>query len=169
MEYLGLLVLIAGGGVLIYYIARAQSSSDHPPSVVPQPKDTPLQQALKQLTAIIEACQTDHPHATPALLFMAASDGTVSRQELRIILGFCERQGSVFSSDWSDACEHLNAGININVTGGEAGARDNIADLTDKPVKYRAAFLGAAEAIVACNRTTNTTKQRLIKQARDLV
>jgi hypothetical protein len=168
MEYLGLLVLIAGGAVLIYYIVRAQSSSGPKPAAAP-PKDTPLQIALKQLTSIIDACQESHPHATPALLFIAASDGTVSRQELRIIIGFCERQGSIFSADWSAACEHLNAGININVTGGEAGARDNIADIADKPVKYRAAFLGAAEAIVACNRTTNATKQRLIEQVRSLV
>lgn len=167
MSWLGWLI-IAG---IIYFAWKqfVQPGMKEGMGTPPPPRDNPLQGPLRDLTEAMNKCTAQHDEAVSSLIFMAASDGTVSRQELRIIIGFCERQGTVLGKAWVGACDHLNAGLKLSITGGESGARDNIAALSAKPVGYRAAFLGAAEAIVASNKTTNAAKRRLLEQARGLV
>lgn len=131
--------------------------------------NSPLQKALHAMGNAMEKCIADHENAVNALTFMAASDGKVSRQELRIIIGFCERMGTQVGKQWEDACEYLNSGLTISVKGGLSGAEENIAALKDRAINYRAAFLGAAEAIVASNRTSNISKRKLLDQARALI
>jgi len=170
MDILTFIVVGAIGGAVLYGIFQSkptQQDGGRPPP--PQPLSAPLKTAHERLSKILADCQADHHEAASALLWLAGSDGTVSRQELRIIIGFCERQGARVEKSWGSALDFLNSGLNISVTGGEGGAMANITDLRSKPMSYRIAFVGAVEAIIAANKTSNSAKRRLADAARMLV
>lgn len=168
MEFFTLFVFAIIIGGVIYGIFRSPRAAATKPQPE-KPLSDPLKEARDRLLKIMTICQVDHDEATSSLLWLAGSDGTVSRQELRIIIGFCERQGAPVEKTWGKALEFLNSGLNISVTGGEKGAAANIAALRDKPMSYRIAFVGAVEAIIAANKTSNAAKRRLADSARALV
>jgi hypothetical protein len=117
----------------------------------------------------MEKCQEAHKEAVLALAWMAPADGIISRQELRIIINFCINQGVHAEQSELQAIEELNKGLNMKTTGGESAALENIKSLMTRPLTYRAAFLGAAEAIAAANKTVNASKKRALNAARELI
>lgn len=128
-----------------------------------------LQQALDNLTLIMNKCQVEHELAVLILTWLAASDGTVSRVELRIIIDFCQNQGTVIDNKLISSLDRLNSGLNISVTGKESSIFENIEALKDKPLNYRENFLGAAVAICSSNKTINAAKKRVLDKIRTLV
>lgn len=165
MEILLLLVVI---GVIAYLmIPGGKKQAPQQPDNKPIPNR--LQSVADMLSKVISDCESGHPDAFPALAWMAASDGTVSRQELRILIGFCERQGTSIEASWKDALEHLNSGMKMSVGGGEKEATGHISALAEMPINYRAAFLGAAEALAASNRTSSAAKNRILEAARKII
>lgn len=165
MEILLLLVIIGA----IAYLMIPSSKKQTPKQPDSKPITNRLQSAANTLSKVISDCQSSHPDAFPALAWMAASDGTVSRQELRILIGFCERQGTSIEATWKDALEHLNSGMKMSAGGSEKGSIEHISALAKMPINYRAAFLGAAEALAASNRTSNAAKNRILEAARKII
>lgn len=162
-----LLLVVIIAAIYIYYTYTSNSLPEQPATSRGISKEIEI--AQRRLTEIMDTCTKDHPEAVHALTWMSGSDGTVSRQELRIIIGFCERQGAPIRTGWQSVIDYLNSGLSLSTTGGETGAKENIAALSSKPITYRAAFLGAAEAILAANKTTNAAKRRLVESARKLI
>lgn len=164
------LMLVAIAAVILYFgYSQTKRQPSTPEQNTGRGQNNEIALAKQQLAEIMDACTAAHPEAVHALIFIAGSDGTVSRQELRVIIGFCERQGATIKLGWKSVLDYLNAGLQLSITGGEAGAKENIASLSAKPMAYRAAFLGAAEAILAANSTTNKSKRNLVEQARKLI
>lgn len=125
--------------------------------------------ALLGLQKVMETCQTDHKHASLALTWLASSDGVISQQELRIIVNFCETQGSHFNKSDLKSIDRLNAGLNMKVTGGEVGALENLAEIRSRDIQYRAAVVAAVDAICLANKTINASKKRFQQAARELI
>ena len=95
----GFLVLLGGLGVLwllLTYGSPAASADDVPDEIEDNPNDA-TKSDRKALSSAIKACQKSHPEATSTLSWLAAQDGAVSKQELRIIFRFCEAQGTVIN------------------------------------------------------------------------
>lgn len=159
------LLLLTAAGI---YWAIQQKPRGTPPATEPPRIDNELESARRRLAEIMSTCEQNHAEAVHSLLWLAGSDGTVSRQELRIIISFCERQGTSIEKGWGRALDRLNSGLNISTTGGESGALSNIEALRDRPLPYRIAYAGAAEAIAAANKTSNAAKRRLVAAAHAL-
>lgn len=121
------------------------------------------------LSTALSACQEDHREAVNALTWLAAADGTVSKQELRGIFRFCEEQGSPISKDAYKAIDSLNAGMSMQVKATEADAHLSIAALTKKDASYRLAFYGVANKLCGSQKKLNQAKQRFLKQAEAIV
>lgn len=162
-------VIIWVAFVLLRRSDAATDTTTAAPSGAPKAISSEIQDALEALGKLCDTCKAAHDDAFHALVFIAASDGKVSRQEFRIILGFCERMGSDLGGRWPEVVEKLNDGITISIDAREATISEHIEALRNRPVPYRAAFLGAVEAIVASNRTSNATKRRLLDQSRNLI
>lgn len=128
-----------------------------------------LQKALDSLTLIMNKCQAEHDLAVVILTWLAASDGTVSRAELRIIIDFCQNQGTVIDNNLISSLDRLNSGLNISVFGKEASVFEKMEELKEKPLNYRANFLGAVVAISSSNKTINVGKKRVLDKIRTLV
>lgn len=145
------------------------TSDNHEATKIGEAAMATMKRTMAILEAAIAQCHDEHPHAAAALFFMAGSDGSISRNELRIILGFCERQGTAIGGEWQTAQDHVNAGIKIQTTDNPASVEQHIAALAAKPIAYRAAFLGAIEAINASSKTSSPTKRRILERAQALV
>lgn len=165
MEFI--IVVIAAIAIWIYFqfsSVNTESRSNSQSGISPS-----LQNSLEKLQRAMGKCQQEHEAATLALTWLASSDGTISRQELRIIVNFCINQGTEIPSSDLAAIDNLNSGLNMKITGGENAALENMAELKSKPMHYRAAFLGATEAICAANKTVNASKKRFLQAARELL
>ena len=160
----GFLVLLGGLGVLwllLTYGSPAASTDDVPDEVV----DGEIKADRETLATALDACQTAHPEVADALSWLAAQDGTVSKQELRIIFQFCEAQGTAINERAYTALARLNSGVSMKVGITEAEALQSIAALASKPVAYRLAFYGAANRLCGSQKNISQAKQRFLKQA----
>jgi len=121
------------------------------------------------LSAALAACQAAHPDAVNALSWLAAADGTVSKQELRGIFRFCEDQGTPIPKGAYTAIDSLNAGMSMNVKTTEAEAHRSIAALADKTAAYRLAFYGTANKLCGSQKSRSPTKERFLKKTASIV
>lgn len=121
------------------------------------------------LSTALAACQNGHPDAVNALSWLAAADGTVSKQELRGIFRFCEDQGTPIAKTAYTAIDSLNAGMSMKVKTSETEAHRSIAALADKTTAYRLAFYGTANKLCGSQKQINPTKQRFLKQAEAII
>lgn len=128
-----------------------------------------LKQAEHALQAAIASCQENHPHAFKALAWLAASDGTVSKQELRLIFRFCEAQGTQINRDAHEAIDLLNTGLNMSVTGSEKDVHESLSELAGKPLAYKTSFFGAAHALCGTQKRLSQAKQRFLEKAEALI
>ena len=145
---LGAIVVIA----VILWKVNSKSNNDNQPSGNSNQNNSQalpltLQKSLEDLKLIMDKCQAEHELAVLILTWLAASDGTVSRAELRIIIDFCKNQGTVIENSLISSLDRLNSGLNISVSGKEASVVENIEMLREKSMSYKANFLGAAVAI----------------------
>lgn len=120
------------------------------------------------LSTALAACQKEHPDAVNALSWLAAQDGTVSKQELRNIFRFCAEQGTSINQLAYTAIDSLNAGMSMTVKTTEIEAHQSIESLVNKPVAYRLAFYGATNKLCGSHKNLSQAKQRFLKQAEDI-
>lgn len=166
METIVFLVLVIGG--LVLYLMHSSKASDaHNPTTPPD--DDPIMEAHRILKAAMDVCNTDHSAAAQALLWLAASDGTISKQEARNLFRFCEKQGSTLPSGTNDALDYLNNGMTIRTSRTEREVQTDLAEIAARPIPYRAAFLGAAHAICGGNKRISKTKQDFLDRVAQLV
>lgn len=121
------------------------------------------------LSTALAACQAAHPDAVNALSWLAAADGTVSKQELRGIFRFCEDQGTPIAKGAYKAIDSLNAGMSMNVKTTEAEAHRSIAALADKTAAYKLAFYGTANKLCGSQKSRSPTKERFLKKTASIV
>lgn len=163
------LILLA---VIIWFFIRSQSSKNLPGTPMDEAERN-IQRALHQdrqiLATALGACQTTHKDAVDALSWLAGADGTVSKQELRLIFRFCEAQGTAIDQAAYKAIDKLNAGLSMNIQSTEADAYRSIAALAGKPGAYKMAFYGAANKLCGSQKQQNRTKERFIKKAEEIL
>ena len=121
------------------------------------------------LSTALASCQEEHQAAVNALTWLAAADGTVSKQELRGIFRFCEDQGTPIDKGAYKAIDSLNAGMSMQVKATEADAHRSISSLTGREAPYRLAFYGAANKLCGSQKQLSQAKQRFLKQAEAIV
>ena len=166
---MALMIVIVCILVIGYFYLDAQKTSDNSTLENSSGLSSDLKNSLEQLQRVMNKCQQEHEHAVCALIWLASSDGTISRQEFRVMISFCTRQGTQIEKLDLNSIDKLNSGLNMKISGGENAAIENIAMLKIKSIQYRAAFLGATEAICSANKTINSSKKRFQQAARDLI
>lgn len=166
MEAFFIILLVLGGAVWAF-IQIYKPKDSAPP--IQQIVDDPLAEARRLLSSALDKCSQDHSSAAPTLLWLAATDGTISKQEARIIFRFCEQQGTTLPSGLSAALEYLNSGMAITAQGSESDVIENLSEIYKKPIPYRAAFIGAAHAICGSNKRISKVKQDFLDRANRLV
>lgn len=171
METIVVLLLIVLG--LAWYVMHLFKAERSQPSkhtyYREQPADDPIREAHRTLNAAMDVCNSDHAAAAQALLWLAASDGTISKQEARNLFRFCEKQGSTLPSGTNDALDYLNNGMTIQTSRTEREVQNDLEEIAKRPITYRAAFLGAAHAICGGNKRISKTKQDFLDRAAKLV
>lgn len=164
-------LLIAAG--LVGYLFRLFNKSDSPTTRVDEHQqeepDDEFKKAQHTIKAAMDACYADHEPAVHALLWLAGSDGTISKQEARNVFRFCEKQGTALPKGTYDALEYLNNGMHISTNHSLSEALSELATLTAKTIQYRAAFIGAAHAICGGNKRISKAKQDFLDSANRLV
>ncbi len=133
------------------------------------PQRDPMKEASKALQQCLGLCQDQHPEAVNALLWIAATDGTVSKQEARNVFRFCEMQGTPVTDAVYDALEYLNSGMRFTTSRSGDDVKKDFSILREKPVAYRAAFIGAAHAICGNAKKMSKTKREFLTRAEGLV
>lgn len=155
------------------YLKHLFSQSDKKPATTSIAAESesadPLLEARRVLKAAMDKCQNDHEAAYQALLWLAGSDGTISKQEARNVLRFCERQATELPAGTYDALEYLNNGMQISTGRTSKEALADLATLADKPIAYRTAFIGAAHAICGGNKRISKAKQDFLDRASSLM
>ena len=127
------------------------------------------QRALSILSDALNNCLSDHAQAVDALLWLAGSDGTVSKQEARNVFRFCEQQGTQIGKEVYAALEHLNNGMSFKLRKSTPEVMDGVAQLAGKEMRYRVAFIGAAHAICGGSKRISAVKQKFLDQIAKLV
>ncbi|MDP1925746.1 MAG: hypothetical protein Q8K57_13310 [Thiobacillus sp.] len=170
MGTIGILLLI---GVVLWYLIHVFKSGDAAPSVtnhsINKMDDDPLKKASRTLEAAMHKCSEDHDFALQSLLWLAGTDGTISKQEARNVFRFCERQGTVLPAGTYEALEYLNNGMHISTEYSPSEALSALASMVEKPIQYRAAFIGAAHAICGGNKRISKVKQDFLDRTNVLV
>lgn len=167
----GFAIIILIAVVVVIYFKFMKSA--HPPQTS-EPRtesawERELREAQQRLSAALSSCQRDHPEAADALCWLAGSDGTVSKQELRILFRFCQEQGTQIEKAAFKDIDNLNAGMSVKVRSTEAQAHQSIAALASKPAAYRLALYGAANKICGSQKRLSETKQRFLKAAEAII
>lgn len=167
-----LLIVIALGWYLMHLFksSDAKPGQTHvTPRHIEQMADDPIDEAHRILQSAVTQCRQDHPPAARALLWLAATDGTISKQEARNIFRFCEQQGSTMPPGTHAAIEYLNNGVTLDSSRSEQTVQRDLTELAGKPIEYRAAFLGAAHAICGGNKRISKVKQDFLDRANAMV
>jgi hypothetical protein len=128
-----------------------------------------LRQAQERLNAALIACRQDHPEATESLCWLAGSDGTVSKQELRTVMRFCVEQGTNINQAAFKDIDKLNAGLRVDNSTTEAEAHSLIQKIASRPTGYRVAFFGVANKLCGNQKNISIKKQKFIKAASELL
>lgn len=170
MEILVIALVLA---VLVWYLMHLLKASDAAPvagrTTVQEMDDDPIREASRILKAAMDRCNEDHAAAVQALLWLAATDGTISKQEARNVFRFCEQQGSTMPPGTSDALEYLNNGMSITSRRTESEVANDLSEIAGRSISYRAAFIGAAHAICGGNKRISTVKRDFLDRANKLV
>lgn len=154
---------------LIHLFKEANSKPIGTSSPIEHIDDDPIREAHRILKAAMDVCNADHAAAAQALLWLAASDGTISKQEARNLFRFCEKQGSTLPAGTNEALDYLNNGMSIRTSRTDREVQSDLAEIGEKPIQYRAAFLGAAHAICGGNKRISKTKQDFLDRAAQLI
>lgn len=169
---ISLLIIIALGWYLVHLFKASDKTHGQAHIVhrhIEQMADDPIDEAHRILRAAVTQCRQDHPPAAQALMWLAATDGTISKQEARNIFRFCEQQGSTMPPGTHDAIEYLNNGVTFESSRSEQAVQSDLNELAEKPIEYRAAFLGAAHAICGGNKRISKVKQDFLDRANAMV
>lgn len=167
-----IVVLLIIGAVALYLMHIFKEADSKPPgntSLIERMDDDPIREASRTLKAAMDKCSEDHESAYQALLWLAGSDGTISKQEARNVLRFCERQGTVLPAGTYEALEYLNNGMHISTKRSSSDALSDLAAMGEKTIQYRTAFIGAAHAICGGNKRISKAKQDFLDRAAQLI
>lgn len=169
MDVVILLLIIFG---LAWYLYRKFNNTHEKPAqfqVIDQPVEGPIVKARRTIKAAIDQCNNEHGPAMQALLWLAATDGTISKQEARNIFRFCEQQGSVLPPGTYDAIEYLNAGVELTSSRADDLVRKDLHELAGKSNRYKIEFIGVAHAICGSNKRVSKAKQAFLDTAKGLI
>lgn len=169
MEIVALLIVI---GIIVFIAGRGKSSKPAERSIVEELEDDIRRERKEHhalLSAAMTACNDAHRDAMTALCWLAAADGSVSKQELRTIFRFCAEQGTAINKDTYQTIDSLNAGMSIKVPTSEPDAMSAVAALASQPAAYKLAFFAAANKLCGSQKKIAPAKQRFLKAAESLV
>lgn len=164
-----LIALLAAGGIAWYISTLFKGDDSRAPDIQQQPLDSEFEKAQRTMKAALDICNTEHEPAVQALLWLAGTDGTISKQEARNVFRFCERQGTALPDGTYAALEYLNNGMRLSAGFTPGDALSALVGLTAKPIPYRAAFIGAAHAICGGNKRISKVKQDFLDRADGIV
>ena len=158
---------------LVWWLFRRK---DRPPASMPvaeapvkDARRTALERSHALLSGTLDRCQDEHAPAVSALLWLAGSDGSVSKQETRNIFRFCEQQGTAIGAEVYTALEHLNNGLSFQLGANESVVTANLAEIAKRDIQYRVAFMGAAHALCGNAKRLSTNKQAFLDKVNQLV
>jgi hypothetical protein len=146
--------------------ARTTEARKPPP---PEPTVTPYTSAKHAVHQGIQACQKAHPEATAALLWLANADGSISKQEVRLVFKFCEKFGVTISQDAYNGLDIAPPKDYLSTQGDIESACNLVNALRDKPMPYKVALHGTAHAMAGSNKTTSKAKQTLLDTIESLL
>lgn len=106
--------------------------------------------------------------ATSILLTAAQADGKISRDDLRIIVNFCNKHGADISKDWEQPLKHLNSGITMRADG-DRTCPESFNELAGRPLLYLNALYGALCAMTLGAKRANPTADQLISRLEQVV
>jgi len=135
----------------------------------PAPARTPYTAAKYEVGQAMLNCQKSHPEATSALLWLANADGSISKQEVRLIFKFCEKFGVTIKEDAYKGLDIAPPKDYLGTRGDLEGACNLLRSLRDKPMPYKAALHGAAHAMAGSNKSTSKAKQSFLDTAESLL
>ncbi len=163
------LVVLVVVGYFVYLYLTSNRQQPHAAPRALRDEHDPFADAQRVMQSAMDTCNAGHANAVQALLWLASSDGTVSKQEARNVFRFCEKQGSMLPAGLADALEHLNNGMSIRSSRTDSAVQNDLAEIAKRPIQYRAAFLGAAHAICGGNKRISKTKQDFLDRATKIV
>lgn len=114
------LIFIIAILVIAYFVFKSLTNSFPKESTADQPQPPIIntnKQAIDALTRIATQCQEKGGDGFNSLLLAAMADGKISRDELKIMMWFCEGFGAQFTSEDADYIAALNASVNLRATG----------------------------------------------------
>jgi hypothetical protein len=163
-------LIIVTIGVLLYVYIRWPKKPTLQVSVQSsKPYIDPLLIHKQAVTKAIELCTTDHPEATKALLWFASSDGSISKQEIRLLFRFCERFGTKIDKKIDTSLDLVSPKDFIGRQGSQTEAISNTLLLASKPIAYRVAFHGVAHAMQGGNKKPSKNKQLFLDKTESLI
>ena len=151
--------------IIIYLILKKptpsaqirDSPAENEPSVIPN-----NQVAIDALTRVTKACQDSGGDGFSSLIVAASADGKVSRDELRIIMWFCEARGAKFSDEDVSYVSKLNSGVSLNVSSSAGTAANIISDCSDFDLPTLSRLYAAHTSIgKPWNKTAKRTQETL--------
>lgn len=117
MEILPLIVALALIVWLAFKFLDMLSPKKKVPAPVPDTTTNDQNQAAKEaIQRVIDTCRATGGDAFDALILCATADGKVSRDELRIIIWYCQFRGATFSGEDLDQIDRLNTGVSMRVS-----------------------------------------------------
>lgn len=124
---------------------RALPVLDTSTPAAPEPPGR-LVKAAEAINAVVGRCRVEHGGAFDALAMIANADGKVSREDLEILVWFCERQGTQVGKEWRKHLPLLNAGVSMDVLTSNS-VQQVVGQLADRPVSYLCDFYAAAAGL----------------------
>lgn len=162
------IVLMAIVALIVLPLLKSSAPNVGPPDKPSGQMPPKLVKHQQILTEAFTKCLNDHPDAVPALICLAASDGKVSRQELRIILRFCRKVGSVIDVAAEDAVESVGDGLRLDLKINPKDFPIALKQLKEKESDYRIAFVGAAHQMCGTSKRLSSEKRRFLDMAEQL-
>ena len=130
--------------------------------------DVNLRRSVEHLREVITECQDTCGDATAILITAAQADGKVSRDDLRVIIKFCLKQGASIRSDWPDVIGRLNAGVSLNVTG-DRECSESFEALECRPTLYLNTLYGALTALTMSAKRKNRVAEQLADRLEQMI
>lgn len=159
MEILIFIIIVIA---ILYFISKKPTTTPAPTNESAADSPPDHQAAVDALTRVTNACQKFGGDGFSSLIVAASADGKVSRDELRIIMWFCEAVGAQFSDEDTTYISKLNAGVNLSVNSSAGGAAKIAADCADLDIATLARLYAAHTAIgKPWNKTAKRSRETL--------
>jgi len=154
-------ILAIISGLVCFSLAstKAKQIKDKQPIQDKELKQDVADDGYQEFMTILSKSRESHPNAYYAIMSLAASDGAVSKQEMRVAIGLFSRLGIDIGNRTEMLISKHTTRFSYSLPVSSLESR--IEGLTQLPEETRRAILAASDAIVACTMKTSRTKATL--------